>query len=198
MIHQKSYNGLISESEGYKKVINFIKSNLDGSPEWFSTWLLNFKYKNLDDVIGINPIGPVHGDINKNNCWFRNDILYLVDFEMFENNSPMIVDLIKWILHGDLNFKTSILSKRVKRILRKGIKGIDFGVYGLENFNKKEDIRAGVILITLLFECYWGLKRNFSFSNTHMIAITNNIKYVLSFLNSKISNKNRDLDHFIY
>jgi len=183
IINEKSYDGLISESKGFRKTIQFIESNLHDSPKWFKSWFLNFEWLNLDKLIGINSIGPIHGDINKNNCWYKNSTLFLVDFEMFEDSSPMFIDLIKWKLFGDLNLKPSVISKRVKRVLKKGIQETDLRQYGFDNFNKKEDLRAGILLITLLFECYWILKRNISFRNSYMHAITSNIKYLIDFLN---------------
>ena len=181
-INQKSYSGLVSKSEGIQKINKFIKSKLLGSPEWFSIWYMNLDWDYLDYIIGKNPIGPIHGDINNNNCWYRNNTLFLIDFERTENNSPMFVDLIKWELGGDLNVQNYIFSKRVRKVLRKGIKGFDSFSNGLENFNRKKEMRAAILLITLLFEFYWGLKNNFSFKNERMEEIIKNIKYIKNFL----------------
>ena len=94
----------------------------------------------------------------------------------------MFVDLIKWELSGDLNVQNYIFSKRVRKVLRKGIKGFDSFSNGLENFNRKKEMRAAILLITLLFEFYWGLKNNFSFKSERMEEIIKNIKYIKNFL----------------
>ena len=181
-INQKSYSGLVSKSEGIQKINKFIKSKLSDSPKWFSIWYLNLDWDYLDYIIGKNPIGPIHGDINNNNCWYRNNTLFLVDFERTENNSPMFIDLIKWELSGDLNDQNYIFSKRVRKVLRKGIKGFDYLSNGLENFNRKKEKRAAILLITLLFDFYWGLKNNSSFKNERMQEVIKNIKYINNFL----------------